>query len=384
VEEVGAPGRQIAIFGERGVGKTSLAILAYFFVSRDEDERYYARCTKNSTYDSVFSDVLTDAGVPVALNGFEAAQSRTLGGKVGPLRASRRGEGRATYRPWSSARGITPRVLLEHFADREGLIIVDEFDRVADPDTHTRMAETLKHFSDARSKTKLVVVGVADTVSHLVREHQSLTRCLASIRLAPMSDEELGDLVARGERRLSVTFRDSVKHRIVRLSDGFPHFAHLLALYSAQEAGETLLSEPKGSLVVDEEEYESGLRLALENAEPQLIEDFERAVVTVKRKSEKFELVLGALALSSERQVQVRDIGANASLLAGEECSSRAFSYHLGQLVKSERASILTRVREGYYRFTNPLMRPYIRLRLELDNVLHHRGQFLFPFMQPV
>ena len=30
-EEMRAPGRQVALYGERGVGKTSLAKLAYFF-----------------------------------------------------------------------------------------------------------------------------------------------------------------------------------------------------------------------------------------------------------------------------------------------------------------------------------------------------------------
>ena len=39
--EVAAPGRQVAIYGERGVGKTSLARLAYFFLGREEERTHF-------------------------------------------------------------------------------------------------------------------------------------------------------------------------------------------------------------------------------------------------------------------------------------------------------------------------------------------------------
>ena len=88
------------------------------------------------------------------------------------------------------------------------------------------------------------------------------------------------------------------------------------------------------------------------------------------------------MALSDERNVQVRDLTAHASNLAGRKLRPEKFSNALGQLVKSERGGILTKVRDGYYKFTNPLMRPYIRLLLEFDNLVHHGGQMQFPFMR--
>jgi len=382
IDAVGAPGQQIAILGMRGVGKTSLAALAYFFVRRSEDDCSFVRCTNISTFDSIFSEALADVGVVVALNGMEASHVRTAGAAGGGLTVGGSRETRATYRALAPLQKITPRLLLQQFADRDGLIVVDEYDRVQDPATHTQLAELLKHFSDARSRTKLVVVGVAETLSQLVGEHESLTRCLGPIRLDPMDEDELREILRRGEERLGVVFTDTVKCRIVRLADGFPHFVHLLARSCAQAAGKVLIANRDARPVVADEGYHYGLRSAVEDAQPQLVEDYERAIVTVKRKSEKFELVLWAMALSSDRRVQVGDVAANAGFFTGDRYANSAFSYHLGELVKKERSCILTRVNEGFYRFTNPLMRPYIRLRLELENVLAHGGQLSFPFMK--
>jgi len=243
------------------------------------------------------------------------------------------------------------------------------------------MAELLKHFSDAASRTKVILVGVAETVSQLVHEHESLSRSLAQIRLERMSDEELTQIIANAEEHLRTSFRAEIKRRIVRLADGFPYFVHLIGRHAAQAAGAELLQEPAATVVVTEDEYAVGLGNALANTEHSLTDQYAAATVTTRRPSEKFTLILWSLALSDAKEVQVKEIAKNMAFFEGREVKPGGFNWNLGELASAKRQDVLTKVREGYYKFTNPLMRPYIRSILELENIVIRGHQWQFPFM---
>lgn len=387
--EIAAPGRHVAIFGERGVGKTSLAQLASFFLRRSEEETHFIRCERSSTFDTIFADVLTSAGIEALLEGVESESQRQGGLNVpgsfmpglsmGGLKRVKR-----SYRRVAAGTRLTGKFLLDQIGQQNGLVILDEYDRVQDAETHTRTAELIKLFSDARASTKIMLVGVAETLTQLIGEHASLSRSLAQIKLDRMSDDELNDIIVRGSEYLGVTLLEPIARRIVLLADGFPYFVHLLCLYACRRGAEEWF-ERSGPQRITEEHYQRGLQDALENAEHSLPEQYNRAIVTTRRKSDMFVLLLGALAMANERDVQVRDIARNLSLLTGEAAPPpSAFSWHLGELVDAARGGVLSKVRDGYYKFANPLMRPYVRFRLEYFNWIDRGGQLEFPFMKPV
>lgn len=379
--EINAPGRHAAIFGERGVGKTSLAKLAYFFLKRNEEDTYFIRCNKTSTFDSIFSDVLSKAGADFVLNGIASESDKHGKLGIGPLQTGKRSRTKSTYRRIATDQTFDVNLLLEQFSDKTGLIVIDEYDRVIDSETHTRIAELIKHFSDARCKTKIILVGVSDTLSQLIGEHESLSRSLAQIKLDRMSESELRTIINNGEKYLNISIKESIKNKMVGLSDGFPYFIHLLGRYNSRAAGKALIQNPDASPVIAEEEYREGLREAIDNIEHTLENQYQQAVITTRRKSDKFQQILWAMAISDQREVQVQDIAKNISyLLEDETVTANSLSATLGKLAKEERGNILTKVRVGFYKFTNPLIRPYIRFLLELENLLIPGKQWNFPF----
>lgn len=374
-DELEMPGRHVAIFGERGVGKTSLAELLYFFTGFAEDRVELVSCAEADTFESLFAEFMAAFSVHLSLDSVERQEALELGGNlpgVG-LRGERRQS--ATYRSLPQLQAVTKRRLLRAFKELRTLLIIDEFDRIQDRSTHTRLAELIKAFSDARTATKIVVVGVADTLSQLVGEHQSLSRSLAQIKLDRMSEVELAEILKRGEDRTGVLFRSDVVHRIVRLSDGFPHYVHLIALYASLAAVEESLGRPSHTPRVGEAEYRRGVEGAIQNCEHTLVEAYENAVVTTKKKSDIYELILHGIAMGEGPVAQVRDIAQHASTLAGREIKPARLSTALGNLTR-ERGQVLTKVRDGHYKFTNPLLRGYVRLLL--DRMYY--GQLKLPF----
>lgn len=111
------------------------------------------------------------------------------------------------------------------------LLVIDEFDRVAD---RTSLASLLKSVGE---KVKFALVGVATNVSELVNEHESVSRQLTGgcISVPPMNDEEIEDIFNRGEGILdnAVAFDRGARDYISQVSRGHPFLVHLICLTSA-------------------------------------------------------------------------------------------------------------------------------------------------------
>lgn len=375
--ELQAPGRHVAIFGERGVGKTSLARLLYVFTQFDPEKIFIVRCGEDSTFQTIFGELVSEVTRGLDLDSLSESGRAGLDFGAGPFKAGGERARSRTYRPTSHAQSISKGRLLKLFESAASLLVIDEYDRVQDQATHKNLAELIKAFSDARSTSKLVIVGVGQSITELIGEHESLSRSLAQIRLGRMSQGELMEIIDRGEKRTGIRFNQGIKSRIVALSDGFPHFVHLIGLYAALAALDSLNGRGVGGLEVGEPEYEAGVAGAVENSEYTLKEGYENAIVTTRRRSDIYELILQAIAMADQPVVQVRDIARFASILAGQELSPAKFSTALGRLTQ-DKGQVLAKVRDGYYRFKNPLMRAYVRLLLDQ----RYRGQLQLPFFQ--
>ena len=54
-----------------------------------------------------------------------------------------------------------------------------KFDKIQDEGARTLIADTIKLLSDYAVKSTIVIIGVSDDLTGLIREHQSVERCLA-------------------------------------------------------------------------------------------------------------------------------------------------------------------------------------------------------------
>jgi Cdc6-like AAA superfamily ATPase len=75
--------------------------------------------------------------------------------------------------------------------DNPSIVIIDEFDRVAGNGVETDLADTIKTLADNSIETTLIVVGLADSLNQLIKEHRSIQRAIREIRMPRMSKAEL-------------------------------------------------------------------------------------------------------------------------------------------------------------------------------------------------
>jgi hypothetical protein len=96
------------------------------------------------------------------------------------------------------------------------------------------------------------------------------------------------------------------------------------------------------------------------------------ATITTRRSSERFRMVIEGVAMAEpsdhgDNDVHVAKIAGHINDLYGTGLEPAAISYHLRQLTSSGQRCVLTKTRTGFYRFRDPLMRAYVRMKLQVQ-----------------
>jgi Cdc6-like AAA superfamily ATPase len=238
------------------------------------------------------------------------------------------------------------------------LIIIDEIDRIKDKATTTLLADTIKSLSDHSVDTTIVLVGVADTVDTLIAEHESVQRALIQVQMPRMSQSELDEIIDNGLEAVGMTIEQNAKQRINKLSQGLPHYTHLLALHAAQAA----VGQDRLNITV--EDTHQALQQALKHAQQSIALDYHRATVSTRETRHRQVLLACALANTDPLgYFYASDVITPMSKIMGKAYDISAFSQHLNAFCENKRGPALQRigVARGYrYKFKNAIMRPYV------------------------
>src|ERR1700687_585246 len=169
IYESGAHG---ILYGERGVGKTSLANIIKDRIIGPAKHTTVLKvsCSPSDSFASIWSNVFFD-------------YQWTDGKQVADMLEQ-------------SAQPFTVYKIAESLASQKFfLAILDEFDRIEDSATKTMIADTIKYLSDNPVWFTIVVVGVGSSIEQLFGSHPSIQRCCVQIRMPRMSSDELRQIV---------------------------------------------------------------------------------------------------------------------------------------------------------------------------------------------
>lgn len=174
---------------------------------------------------------------------------------------------------------IVRRTLTSLGTDAILIVIIDEFDRMPNGKNGVLFADTIKTLSDHAVPGTVILVGVADNVDQLIAEHQSIERALVQVRLQRMSPLELSELVENALSALRMEIDDDALEDICALSQGLPHYTHLLGLHSAREAIDS------GIRRISLSHVDTAIAKAIANAQQSIINAYHRATMSARRDS---------------------------------------------------------------------------------------------------
>ncbi len=243
---------------------------------------------------------------------------------------------------------------------RDGLLILlDEFDVVKNK---AGMGSLFKSMSS--EDLKFGICGIGRDISMLIEDHASVERLLeqGSIFVDKMDPGETAAILYKAEELFDgkIVFSDEVKTQIIRISEGYPYFVQMLGKECVAEAN--MAQQTK----ISEDIFNNVLKKINEGrCFPNLESHYQRAIGS----SDDRQLLLHLLAdQEEERTLFNEDVGRVFLKKIRKDAASfdiKNLDQNLPRLLEPKYGPVLVKIdeRPGVYEFANPVFRLYVRLR---------------------
>jgi Cdc6-like AAA superfamily ATPase len=346
------PAKQILLYGERGLGKTSLCNTFWQNSSTAKDPILTARVQvyPYDDFSSLWLRVLVEF--------------KTAGARVS-----------------SDFGQVTPDLVRREFQkirrDQLSIIIVDEFDLLQDKPARELTVNLLKSLHDNRINVTVILIGVAENVEELINNHRSLRRVLSLVKLERMNIIELNEILESRLRLTPLTISDEARSEIVTLACGLPYYVQTLARFTAESAIK------HHRIGITTEDVNAAIEDFLVESGPSFADDYWRAT-NVQCTGKVYEKIILASALApaeADGTFQASEVATTLNLVTASDSYeySRTQQY-LAQLISEKRGKLLTRTggKGAYrYRFSDALIQPFVIMRairnFTIDDRLRHR-----------
>ena len=373
-EALSSPGRHIFIYGDRGAGKTSLAKSAAYKHHPSQGEPVYTACGQRTSFSAIVRDIASQLDHRSAY----VAVDRTFGGGVKAAGAGLTLEGsysaKETQRDLggmdlnAAAASIKEAIERQPTTDSK-VIVIDEFENLPSVEDRRLFAELIKQLSDRGVRVSLIFCGIGKSLDDLLQGHGSAHRYLEEVQLPspPLTYSGRWAIVDSACEALGLTIDADSRLRIAQVSDGFPHYVHLIA----QKLFWGAFRAPDAVHELTPVNYMDAVREALGSVESRLRSAYDMAT---KKDQDSYQEVLWSVADHFELERNNRRIYNESYLRVMADIDRPALAFddfqkRLANLRSPRHGAILSSSRRGWTRFAENLIRGYVRLVAESKGV---------------
>jgi Cdc6-like AAA superfamily ATPase len=388
----------IAVYGKRGVGKSSLVRQVQQMANGNYDiaqkaglahlipkspRRYYTvyyACDSNITnIDELIKRLCNDTDpedgllrlVPDAgkeLTEFSRSDEASVGMDLKLVKWGAKGSDSQKYS------SVVPNDTIQSFrnfvsgaveannrlwARRDGiLVLLDEFDVIG---TKFGMGSLIKSLTSPT--VKFGVCGIGQDIGALIKDHKSVARLIeqGAIHVKTMNPDETRQIFATAEElfKKKVKFESGVVDHIVELSEGFPYFAQLIGKASVQHGNEI------GTNTIDGKIFDEVLQKIREGKSfPSLEQQYQLAI---GRSAERAMLLALLAEQKSEATLYDEELGRvvlQRTRAAAQGLGIEYMDQLMPRLVEERYGPALVKGEQrGIYEFADPVFRAYVKFR---------------------
>jgi uncharacterized protein len=365
-----AHGRHVFIYGDRGVGKSSLAAAAARQYQTSDADYIDVGCGPDATLPSIVANIALQALAQSRLKSKSVSTKAGVSCRFLMLERSAEEVSRDLH---TEIRTVLDAVeVLREVADihsEKPIVVLDEFDRIQDPATRHIFADLIKHLGDKKVNLKFIFTGVAGSLAELLGAHQSAIRQLATIELGRLSWDARWDIALAVTRAFQLELPRDIYVRIAAVSDGFPYYVHLISekmMWSAWE-------HPDVVETITWEHFRAGLKDAIESINAELRRPYELAVT---QRTDDYEEVLWSTADGEFLQRYTDDMFASYAYImrhreGREALPLEKFKARIRALRTPRAGAILITedARKGLYWYRETMLRGYVRMQAEANGI---------------
>ncbi|MDK8263450.1 AAA family ATPase [Pseudomonas oryzihabitans] len=375
VNALRTPGKQIVVYGHSGSGKTTLLSNKLY---QTYEGHITSQCMKGMSFEQLVIDAF-DQLAPYYEEQKTAKESFTSKASLAATYKSIKLALEASHTSEHSKNEkralppqLTPQSLGRLLGSSKKCWVIEDFHKI-DETEKQKLSQLLKVFMDLAPEhrlLKIICLGAVDTARQVVSYDEEMRQRVAEIHVPLMSDQEIYQIVNKGEELLNIRFPSALRSKVAKHACGVASICHQLCLNMCIDADVTeKLNSPRA---LSDKNFDRAVEMYIEDASDSLRGAFDKALK--QRNKTKFDssrLIIEALAFAHERGL------ARLKLLSRIQEKSPSYTdailkIHIKKLLEAEYGSILRHDSDsGLYSFKDPFYRAYAQTIIHTENNDH-------------
>jgi hypothetical protein len=355
-----SPGRNVVIYGARGLGKTTFG--RHLELQSTEENVVWIDCDPTWSVRNFIGRLLNKLGIEHEVR--TRSVSDGYGGGISAKIPVLKGHALHEIKNTTVTRSYQDAIYsVDYIADRLGdlsaptIVILDEFDSLFHSADYRHICGFLVQLIKAiagRSHElifRFVIIGVGNSVQSLIGEHGSVERNIIEVPMGKIPDDYIDNFIRVAESLTSFHFETGVRHHFVEQADGYPFFVHSIGLEACR------LAALKSSEIIDFETYEN----AFENCFNEHTRLYKARVQEKQRGlSEPEQAVLFGFAADRSSQTSAAVVARN---LGPDKSISATDTEKIAAAMAKDQIFLYFDRKTKKFGFIDPIMKVFLRER---------------------